>query len=59
MKFFVSDKVKKIDFQLSLCLVCDAPWVHVPNHLELMYMARIFNIKVDPSGLDTGVHTTT
>lgn len=50
---------KKIDFQLSLCLTSDAPWVSVPKYLELMYMMRNFNVKIDPSGLHPGVHTTT
>lgn len=44
---------------MSLCLTSDAPWVTVPKYLELMYMARTFNIKIDPSGLSSGVHTTT
>lgn len=54
-----ADASKKIDFQLSLCLVCDALWVSVPKYLELMYMARTFSVKIDPSGLNTGVHTAT
>ncbi|XP_050538045.1 tripeptidyl-peptidase 2 [Daktulosphaira vitifoliae] len=53
------DAQKKINFQISLCLVCDASWVQVPKHLELMYMSRNFNVKIDPSGLPTGVHGAT
>lgn len=53
------DAEKKVNFQMSLCLTSDAPWVSVPKYLELMYMARNFNIKIDPSGLHPGVHTTT
>lgn len=53
------DADKKINFQMSLCLTSDVSWVTVPMYLELMYMARNFNIKVDPSGLHPGVHTTT
>ncbi|XP_050432154.1 tripeptidyl-peptidase 2 [Adelges cooleyi] len=53
------DAQKKINFQISLCLVCDAPWVQVPTHLELMYMSRNFSVKVTPSGLPDGVHTST
>ncbi|XP_008182784.3 tripeptidyl-peptidase 2 [Acyrthosiphon pisum] len=53
------DADRKINFQMSLCLTSDVSWVLVPKYLELMYMARNFNIKVDPSGLSPGVHTTT
>jgi len=44
---------------MSLCLTSDVSWVSVPKYLELMYMLRSFNIKVDPSELHPGVHTTT
>lgn len=54
-----TDAEKKIGFQMSLCLVSDAPWINVPKYLELMYMVRNFNVKIDPSGLRPGVHTTT
>jgi len=53
------DAEKKINFQMSLCLTTDVSWVSVPKYLEQMYMIRTFNVKVDPSGLHPGVHTTT
>ncbi|KAF0761001.1 tripeptidyl-peptidase 2 [Aphis craccivora] len=53
------DAEKKINFQMSLCLTSDVSWVSVPKYLELMYMSRNFSIKIDPSGLHPGVHTTT
>lgn len=57
--FILTDAEKKINFQMSLCLTSDVSWVSVPKYLELMYMSRNFNIKIDPSGLHPGVHTTT
>lgn len=44
---------------MSLCLISDASWISVPKYLELMYMARTFVVKIDPSGLHPGVHTST
>lgn len=49
---------KKIDFNVRLSLVCDAPWVQCPSHLDLMYMPRAFAIRVDGTGLEEGVYTT-
>lgn len=57
--FIFTDAKNKIEFQMSLCLVCDASWVSVPKYLELMYMARNFIVNIDPSGLHPGVHTST
>lgn len=47
---------RKIDFNLHLALTCSAAWVHAPRHLDLMFMARGFSVKVDPTGLACGVH---
>ncbi|XP_039278356.1 tripeptidyl-peptidase 2 isoform X2 [Nilaparvata lugens] len=49
---------KKIDFQMSLALACDASWVSCPSYLEMMNIQRVFSVKVDPSGLPEGVHRT-
>ncbi|RZF39809.1 hypothetical protein LSTR_LSTR000457 [Laodelphax striatellus] len=49
---------KKIDFQMSLALVCDASWVSCPPYLEMMNIQRMFSVNVDPSGLPEGVHRT-
>lgn len=48
----------KIKFNLELALACNASWVNIPKHFDLMYMARGFSVKVDPTGLATGVHYT-
>ena len=46
--------------QLSVCVAvtCEAGWVDVPAHLELMNTARAFTVKVDPRGLPHGAHFT-
>uniref|UniRef100_A0A1B6LQD6 Tripeptidyl-peptidase 2 n=1 Tax=Graphocephala atropunctata TaxID=36148 RepID=A0A1B6LQD6_9HEMI len=49
---------KKIEFQISLVLACSAPWVQYPSHLEMMNIARVMSIRVDPTGLSPGVHNT-
>uniref|UniRef100_A0A1B6CLJ0 Tripeptidyl-peptidase 2 n=1 Tax=Clastoptera arizonana TaxID=38151 RepID=A0A1B6CLJ0_9HEMI len=59
--FANSDKVdpkKKIGFNLSLVLVCNATWVECPSHLELMNIVRMISVKVHLSGLPEGVHST-
>ncbi|XP_070539380.1 tripeptidyl-peptidase 2-like isoform X2 [Ptychodera flava] len=53
-----TDPREKIAFNLHLCLVSDATWLTVPNHLELMNSARSFSVKVDPAGLNEGAHYT-
>lgn len=53
-----TDPARKIDFNLKLTLVCDAPWVQFPTHLDLMHMARTFAIRIDASNLPEGVHAT-
>ncbi|XP_060874087.1 tripeptidyl-peptidase 2-like [Metopolophium dirhodum] len=53
------DADRKINFQMHLCLTSDVSWILLPKYLELMYMKCHFNIKVDPSELSPGVHTTT
>lgn len=49
---------KKIDFQMSIALVCNQPWISCPSHLEMMNIERLFSVRVDPSGLSEGVHNT-
>ncbi|XP_015431328.1 PREDICTED: tripeptidyl-peptidase 2 [Dufourea novaeangliae] len=53
-----TDPALKIAFNLKLTLVCDAPWVQFPTHLDLMHMARAFAVRVDASNLQEGVHAT-
>lgn len=54
----VSEADKKIQFQMSLVLVCSASWVQHPTHLEVMNLPRAISIRVDPTGLSPGVHNT-
>lgn len=43
---------------MNLVLICDASYVTCPTHLNLMYTARTFVIKIDPRALPFGVHYT-
>lgn len=52
------DPEKKISFQMSLALACNADWVHCPDYLELMNLGRMVSVKVDPTSLPAGVHNT-
>ena len=52
------DAASKIKFNLQLTISCNASWVQIPKHFDLMYMARGFTVKVDPTGLSSGVHYT-
>jgi tripeptidyl-peptidase-2 len=52
------DAESKINFNVHLSLACNASWVQIPKHFDLMYMARGFSVKVDPTGLASGVHYT-
>nr|XP_018903272.1 PREDICTED: tripeptidyl-peptidase 2 [Bemisia tabaci] len=59
--FFNTDKIdpeKKLQFQISLNLVCDVPWISCSRHLEIMNCARPLSVRIDPSGLQPGVHNT-
>lgn len=49
---------EKINFSINLNLVCDVSWVESPSHFHLSYTKRGFVIKVNPTGLPTGVHFT-
>ena len=50
------DAESKIGFNIHFSLACNAPWVQIPKHFDLMYMVRGFSVKVDPTGLAPGVH---
>ena len=50
------DADSKIKFNLHLSLACEASWVKIPKHFNLMFMTRGFSIKVDPTQLPSGIH---
>jgi tripeptidyl-peptidase-2 len=59
--FLDSDNVAadvKINFNMKLALVCNASYVSCPTHLDLSNASRVFAIKVDPTALSVGVHST-
>ena len=43
---------------MNLKLVCESPWVFIPEHLNLAYAPRTFSVRVDPCGLPVGEHFT-
>lgn len=47
----------KIAFKMRLTLICNAAYVSCPSHLDMSNMARSFFIRIDSSGLTTGVHS--
>jgi len=53
---FCTVHLDKIAFSCRLALTCSAAWVDCPAYLELMNMQRQFTVKVNPTGLSTGVH---
>ncbi|XP_064215541.1 tripeptidyl-peptidase 2 isoform X1 [Tribolium castaneum] len=59
--FLDSDNVEpdvKIKFNMKLALVCNASYVSCPTHLDVSNASRVFAIKVDPTELAVGVHST-
>jgi len=44
----------KIDMELSIALISSVAWVKVPQYVVLPFSGRIFNVSVDPSGLQSG-----
>lgn len=53
---FASPK-SKLDFNIHCTLVSTATWVQCGTFLDLCYTARSLSIRVDPTGLPSGVHT--
>ncbi|OXU24497.1 hypothetical protein TSAR_010597 [Trichomalopsis sarcophagae] len=52
------DPARKIDFNIRLTMLCDAPWVQCPTHFDLMHMPRAFAIRVDGTSLSEGAYFT-
>ncbi|KRT78345.1 Peptidase, partial [Oryctes borbonicus] len=48
----------KIIFNMRLTFICNATYVSYPTHLDLANIVRSFFIKIDTTGLSTGVHST-
>ncbi|XP_055627054.1 tripeptidyl-peptidase 2 isoform X2 [Toxorhynchites rutilus septentrionalis] len=46
----------KISFNVRLTLIPSEPWIQCGSFLDLCYSARTISVKVDPTGLTTGVH---
>lgn len=43
---------------MNLKLTCEAPWVFIPENLNLAYVSRVINVRIDPGGLPVGEHFT-
>jgi len=53
-----ADNRAKVDFEMRVRLECDARWVSVAEHLLLMHGGRSFEVRIDPTRLSPGLHTT-
>ncbi|XP_053618070.1 tripeptidyl-peptidase 2 [Plodia interpunctella] len=49
---------KQISFSVRLALTCEAGWLSIPQHLDMMNAARSISIRVDPTSLSPGAHFT-
>ena len=58
LKTDVAEADEKIAFSLRLNLACDASWVKVPAHLDLMNMSRQFLVIIYAQGLESGAYYT-
>lgn len=50
------DPQHKVDFNVHLVLTPSAEWVQCGSFLDLCYAPRTINVRVDPTGLERGVH---
>lgn len=44
----------KIDLELNCVVTASAPWITVPRYVVLPAAGRMFNVSVDPTGLERG-----
>lgn len=51
-------EAQKINLNIHARLVCEASYVKLPTHLELMNTGRGFYVQIDPTALETGCYLT-
>ena len=51
-----ADNREQVDFQMRVGLESTAEWVHAPGHVLLVSGGKQFEVEVDPTQLDGGVH---
>jgi tripeptidyl-peptidase-2 len=51
-----ADNRSKLDFEMRFALQTTEPWVQTGEHLMLTHGGRIFQVHVNPSELEPGVH---
>jgi tripeptidyl-peptidase-2 len=57
-KFKAEETSKVYGLDLQLSLHCEASWVETPDFVAVNGLGRLFNIRVDPSKLESGLHAT-
>ena len=50
------DKQRLIEFEMRISLTCTQEWVTLASHMVLMHGGRGFEVCVDPTSLQPGVH---
>lgn len=53
-----SEPEEKVKFNIKLALLCSEPWVQTPSHLDLVNSPRTITVRIDPTSLPEGVHST-
>lgn len=48
---------EKVKFNIRLTLVASESWISCGTFIDMCYCSRTFTIKIDPTGLPSGVHT--
>jgi len=49
-----ADPSEKLQLNMELVMSCDATWVRAPSCLQLSYTVRVFQVSIDPRGLERG-----